>query len=104
MPRKATGKHEAQRLRQQRYRQRLAVRAEPEVSAIDTALSVAVAEMLTLIDGRDPKPSIKDLINRSLTAGIASLKDKGFSGPASERLLKRRISALRLGISGRKKR
>ena len=103
MPRKASGLNESGRIRQQRYRQRLALKAVPEVAVIDTAAAVAVAEMLTILSFREGKVSIKDLINRGLTAGVTTLKAKGHDGPACVRLLNRRISSLRLGLAGRSK-
>lgn len=101
MPRKASGLNEAGRLRQQRYRQRLAIKGEPEVSELDTAAAIAIAEMLNLLEDRDAKFSIKGLINRGLTSGAAALTAKGYNQAASVRLLNRRLSALKLGISGR---
>jgi hypothetical protein len=43
MPRSANPANEAARAAQQRYRHRLAVKRQPEIDAVDTAVAVAVA-------------------------------------------------------------
>ncbi|MBX9455464.1 MAG: hypothetical protein KL863_05245 [Rhizobium sp.] len=100
MPRKASGLNEAGRLRQQRYRQRLAMKGEPEVSELDKAAAIAIAEILTLLDHRESRMSVKELINRGLTSGTAALIAKGYNKNSSIRLLNRRLTALRLGLAG----
>jgi hypothetical protein len=97
MPRKSSGLREPQRLRQQRYRQRLAIKAEPEVAELDTAAAIAIARMVHMI-GEDRAVSVKTLIDGGLTAGVSNLIEKGYARSASIRLLQRRISSLKMAL------
>jgi hypothetical protein len=97
MPRKSSGLREAQRLRQQRYRQKLSMKAEPEVGDLDTAAAIAIARMVQLVSERNGHTPQR-LMNLALTSGVNYLNDKGFARQASHRLLLRRISGLKMGL------
>lgn len=55
MPRKSSGKHEAQRERTRRYRRRLRSTGTPEADAVDVAVAAAVAAMAEAVRLRDEK-------------------------------------------------
>ncbi|MEY9198418.1 hypothetical protein ABIA16_003534 [Sinorhizobium fredii] len=95
MPRKATGKNAQGRLRQQRYRARLAEKREPEVAELDTAAAVAVAQLVVDLEAGLAASGSKDILNRILQSAVADLKSRGFSSRASGPLLHRRLTWLK---------
>jgi len=89
MPRKRNPANEKARLRQERYRARLADRNEPEVAAVDTALSVGVASLML-------SPSMpKETILQIGQAAVQSLRNAGYSGQLAGPLVHRRLTWLR---------
>lgn len=62
MPRKTSGKHEAQRERQRRYRRRLRSQGIPEADQVDYAVRAAVSAMLELmrLQAEDAREAVRD--------------------------------------------
>lgn len=114
MPRKATGKNELGRMRQQRYRARLAVRREPEVADLDTALAVSIAGLVNELeawtknkasaaeatDTDKPKaPALsKAMLERVVLAAVDHLRSTGYNGERAGKLMYRRLTWLREGL------
>ncbi|TAY50962.1 hypothetical protein [Rhizobium leguminosarum] len=95
MPRHATGRNEKQRLRQQRYRSRLAVLGEPEVAELDTAAAVAVARLVIDLEQGKAVSGSRDLLDTLLRSAVDSLKSQGYNGRAAGRLMHRRLTWLK---------
>jgi hypothetical protein len=91
MPRKASGKREAQRQRQQRYRERLASRREPEVGELDTAVAAAMARLVLSLEAKNAVEGAKSVLDQAIVDAVDHLRSAGFSGKASGRLLYRRL-------------
>lgn len=98
MPRKISGTNEQGRLRQQRYRARLAAKREPEVAELDTAAAVAIAQLVVDLEAGVADAGSKEILARLLEAAVADLKIRGFSGRASGPLLHRRLTWLKEGV------
>lgn len=62
MPRKASGKAEAQRERQKRYRRRLRTNGVPEADAVDSAVSASVSALLELVrlQAEDAREAVRE--------------------------------------------
>lgn len=95
MPRQATGRAEKQRLRQRRYRERLAAVAEPETAELDTAAAMAVAKLVIALEQGNADPGSKDMLDRLLFAAVEALKSRGYSGRSAGRLMHRRLTWLK---------
>ncbi|MGO6676408.1 hypothetical protein [Rhizobium leguminosarum] len=95
MPRHASGRNEAQRLRQQRYRSRLEAIGEPEVQELDTAAAMAVARLVINLEQGKAVPGSKDLLDTLLRSAVDSLKSRGYNGRAAGRLMHRRLTWLK---------
>lgn len=98
MPRTATGRKEAQRLRQQRYRERLASKCEPEVQELDTAIAVALARLVVELETGKGIAGSRALLDNLLLFAIEVLKRRGYSGRAAGRLMHRRLTWLKAGL------
>lgn len=91
MARLISGKHEKQRARQARYRNRLEITGQPEVAAVDTAAAMALAKLAQAIDdGKGSEKSIKLFEQLRGLAGIF-LRDSGYDREISDRLVNNRI-------------
>ncbi|PDS34397.1 hypothetical protein CO665_30655 [Rhizobium anhuiense] len=95
MPRHATGRNEKGRLRQQRYRSRLAVIGEPEVAELDTAAAVAVARLVIELERGKAVGGSKDLLDNLLLSAVEALKSRGYNGRSAGRLMYRRLTWLK---------
>ncbi|UFW65815.1 hypothetical protein RlegWSM1455_07270 [Rhizobium laguerreae] len=91
MPRKTTGKNEKARLRQQRYRQRLSERREPEVAELDTAVAAAIARLVIALEEKKAAPGSKAVLDQAIVDAVDHLRKAGFGGKASGTLLYRRL-------------
>jgi len=95
MPRHATGRHEKQRLRQQRYRSKLATIGEPEVSDLDTAAALAVARLVIDLEKGKALPGSKAVLDTLLRSAADNLKSRGYNGRSAGRLMHRRLTWLK---------
>ncbi|TAW65407.1 hypothetical protein ELI15_14025 [Rhizobium ruizarguesonis] len=91
MPRKSSGQREGQRKRQERYRQRLAEKREPEVAELDTAVAAALARLVLSLEAKTAVVGSKAVLDQAIVDAVAHLRSAGFSGKASGRLLYRRL-------------
>lgn len=98
MPRQVSGKNEGARIRQQRYRARLAAKREPEVAELDTAAATAIAQLVVDLETNSVTGGAKETLTRLLQAAVADLKSKGYSAPLSGRLMHRRLTWLKEAI------
>ena len=116
MPRKSSGRKEAQRQRQEKYRERLAVKGEAETGDLDTALAASIAAFVNgleavqdrlkanevdqaqaILDRAELRRS-KELMDFLLNAGVEFLGSQKledgrqkYSTSASRRLMRRRL-------------
>ncbi|MGO4566086.1 hypothetical protein AB4Z52_13645 [Rhizobium sp. 2YAF20] len=91
MPRKTTGKNEKGRLRQQRYRDRLSMKREPEVQELDTAVAAALSRLVIALENKTAVTGAKAVLDQAIIDAVDHLRKMGYSGKASGRLLYRRI-------------
>ncbi|MGO7583396.1 hypothetical protein ACC797_17515 [Rhizobium ruizarguesonis] len=95
MPRKSTGKNEKGRLRQERYRQRLSEKREPEVAELDTAVAAAFARLVISLEAKTAVEGSKAVLDQAIVDAVDHLRFAGYSGKASGPLLYRRLVWLR---------
>lgn len=89
MPRKVKTGGDAQRMRQRRYRSRLALAGRPEASAVDVAVAGAVAVYAGDAAG-DPSLDTRAL-RRILRDAVARLVDEGYDPDQARAVVIRRI-------------
>ena len=89
MPRKAKTGGEAQRMRQRRYRGRLADAGRPEASAVDVAVAGAVAAYAGEA-ARDPEADARPL-KRILREAVSRLVEAGHDADEARSVVIRRI-------------
>lgn len=96
MPRKASGRHEAQRRRQRRYRARLAAVGRPEASAVDVAVAAAVAGLvaeaaLEVQDGACTPTTAPEIVGRVVRESLSRLTAAGYKRDQAAKALHRRL-------------
>ena len=71
MPRKVSGRKEKQRLRQERYRQRLKSSGTPEASAVDVAVSATVSALAETVrrEAEEARQAVAQRREGARTAG-----------------------------------
>jgi hypothetical protein len=82
--------NEMHRERQRRYRRRLCVERIPEASAVDIAVSAAVARFAE--DAAKGSPSDAETVRRILVPSVEILEDRGYSRPAARRKVIQRLA------------
>jgi|SRR5690606_21738581 len=89
MSRKASGRHEQQRERQRRYRERLRARGVPEADQVDYAICGAVSAMLELVrlQAEDAREAV-----RARRADLRLLLDLGQMGPEESEAARRELA------------
>lgn len=97
MPRKATYGSEAQRLRQRRYRDRLAATGCPEASAVDVAVALAVARYAGELRS-NPKLGTS-VLKMILNEACRQLVGAGYRRDSAKRVLLRRVGRFYYGSS-----
>jgi hypothetical protein len=94
MPRQRSESNEAARLRQEEYRRRLTLKAEPETDAVDTALAAGLARFLGV--SLKGTPEARQMAISIIRMSARHLVARGYSKEASGSRLGSRIYYLQM--------
>lgn len=98
MARKNSGENETGRLRQQRYRQRLMLKGQPEVAELDTAVAAGLAQLVLDAETGIKFSSVKSIIDRAVLSALDDLEIRGYDRPIAARYLRKRLTWLKNGL------